>query len=218
MHPKFERVATRLRDLIKEGAQVAALERKTEYTTAISDKIALHSWLVKSDNIIQSIFGENSPHFKHLNEAQKKEIYQAYQVNKIIGILAGALDDLENGFLVGQENLIAGIVLDSVLEQAKMLCSAGFKDPAAVLGRVVIEDLLQRLCREEGLSDSGKASVLNDSLRDKGRYTKPQWRIIQSWLDIGNAAAHGKFSDYEESNVNQMLSDIERFMAQEFGS
>jgi len=218
MNSKYERVAERLRELIKEGSQVAALEISTQYSTGIFDKVPLHAWLVKAENIIRSVFGLESAHFKQLEEVQRKVVYQAYQVNTIVGILSGSLDDLENGFLIGQENVIAGVVLDSVLEQAKTLHSAGFKDPAAVLGRVVVEEILQRLCRMEGLPDVGKATALNDALREKGRYTKPQWRVVQSWLDIGNAAAHGKFSDYQESDVRQMLGDIERFMAQELGS
>jgi len=30
-------------------------------------------------------------------------------------------------------------------------------------------------------------------IEEAGRFTQPQWRMVQAWLDIGNAAAHGKF-------------------------
>ena len=46
---------------------------------------------------------------------------------------------------------------------------------------------------------SAKAATLNDGLQDRGRYGKPQWRLVQAWLDIGNSVAHGKFSDYNET-------------------
>jgi hypothetical protein len=71
---------------------------------------------------------------------------------------------------------------------------------------------------EEGLTDSGKAATLNDALLTAARYTKPQWRLIQSWLDIGSSAAHGKFSDYDNQAVEQMIDGVERFIAQELGS
>jgi hypothetical protein len=104
-----------------------------------------------------------------------------------------ALDDLKNGFLGNQEMLVAAAVFDSVLEQAKYLNSQGYKDPAAVLTRTVLEDALRRIARAEGEDDSTKASAINDVLKKTGRVSQPLWRQIQFWLDVGNAAAHGKF-------------------------
>jgi hypothetical protein len=40
-------------------------------------------------------------------------------------------------------------------------------------------------------------------------------------FDIGNAAAHGKFSEYseyDEAAVTRMIDEVERFFAQELGS
>lgn len=216
MNPKYQRVANRIRDLINEGAQVAALERPSEYTGPyIQEKVPLHVWLSKVENILLTIFGVGSAHYAQAKKVFERNPEHSYEVNQIVGVLSGALSDLEDGFLVGQEHLIAGVVLDSVLEQSKYLLSNGFKDPAAILCRVVVEDALRRLCDEEGLSSAGKAATLNDSLKDHGRYSKPQWRLVQSWLDIGNSAAHGKFEEYTEPNVSQMVSDVERFIAQE---
>ncbi len=218
MNPKYQRAAGRLRDLIKEGQQVAALERDSDGDPYIKDKIPLHSWLVKVENIVKSVFGTDSPHYQHVSKITTKYPERAYEVNRIVGILDGALNDLEEGFLYGQELLIAGEIFDSVLEEAKHLTENGFKDPAAVLVRVVIEDSLRRLSREEGLDDSIKASAMNLALREKERYAKPQWRLIDSWLDIGNSAAHGKFADYTQDGVLRMIADVERFLAQELSS
>jgi len=55
---------------------------------------------------------------------------------------------------------------------------------------------------------------LNDELKAVEAYPKAQWRLIQAKLDIGNAAAHGKFDEYKKADVKRMLEDIERFMAQ----
>lgn len=218
MNPKYARVAERLKQLISEGVQVAKLERPGELGSFIYDNVTLHGWLVRVDNIIRTAFGTSSAHFIHLNEVLVGKPSSSYDVNQIVGILQGALSDLEGGFLVGQEQLVAGVVFDSVLEQARHLLNGGFKDPAAVLCRVVIEECLHRLSCEEGLSDTGKASALNDALRDRGRYTKPQWRLVQAWLDIGNLAAHGKFSEFKDSDVAVMIEGVERFVAQELGT
>jgi hypothetical protein len=218
MNPKYARYAQRLREVIAQGEQVARLERPGQHVPPyIQDKEQLHAWLVNVDHIIRAAFGTEGAHFIHFNKATERAPEHSYEVNRIVGILKGALSDLEGGFLVRQEHLVAGVVFDSVLEQARYLTKNDFKDPAAVLCRVVLEDCLRRLCRDEHLPDSGKAAALNDALLAANRYTKPQWRQIQSWLDIGNAAAHGKFSDYDNPAVIQMIDGVERFVAQELG-
>ncbi len=155
-------------------------------------------------------------HIKTLQSFTTKDTEKGYRIKEIKGLLKGSLDDFENGFLLRQEFRIAGEIFDSVLEQAKYLLSYKFKDPAAVLGWVVLEDALKRLARHEQLDDTKKASVLNDELKNTGRYNQVQWRQIQVLLDIGNDAAHGKFTQYSEEQVKDQINGIERFIASEF--
>lgn len=213
LNPKHKRYADRIRELIEEGHAVAKLERDSSVGPYIKDKVPLHSWLTKVENIIESVFGAKSPHYSHLKVLTKRLPEHSYEVNPIIGLLTGGLDDLEKGYLIGQEFIIAGEVFDSVLEQAKYLNLNGHKDPAAVLSRVVLEDALKRLGREEFIDDKLKASRINDELKKAGRYSQPQWRLIQAWLDIGNAAAHGSFTEYSQDDVTKLIEEVGRFLA-----
>ena len=145
-----------------------------------------------------------------------RHVANSYQIYPLIGVLTGALDDLEKGFLVGQEFLVAGEVFDSILEQAKFLNQAGYKDPSAVLVRVVLEDALKRIARDVGVDDSKTSSFINDELKKKGRYPQTQWRFVQVWLDIGNAAAHGKFNEYQSEGVTKLINGVEQFLLSEF--
>jgi hypothetical protein len=219
MNPYLKRYADRIQELIREGKAVASLEKPSEVGPYIQgeDKIALQSWLGKVSNIVVSTFGPDSPQSRHfhqnLPEGGAGVVAHAYEVHAIIGVLDAALSDLEGGYLAGQELLIAGDLFDSILEQAKHLNSNGHKDPAAVLARVVVEDTLKRLARAANLDDNRRASQLNDDLKAAGKYPQPQWRLIQSWLDVGNAAAHGKFAEYDKAAVSNMLDGIEQFLA-----
>jgi len=221
LNPKYQRYADRLRDLIAEGESVAQLERPKGRYSFIADEssIPLQAWLDKANNILHIVFGPQSPQVRHfiavLPSEKMAAVQHAREVYRIIGVLQGALDDLEKGFLIGQEFLIAGDVFDSVLEQAKYLVDTGYKDPAAVLARVVLEDALKRIARAEGIADTLKASQLNDELKKTGRYPQPQWRLIQAWLDVGNAAAHGNFNDYDADRVKEVINGIEQFLATE---
>jgi hypothetical protein len=217
LSPKYQRYAERLGELVDEGNKVAALEKPSAVGAYIQDedKAALHAWLAKVHNIIATIFGEHGPYYIQLVGLAKRGVEHSNEVYPIVGLLRGALSDLENGFLLGQEFLIAGEIFDSVLQQAKHLTVSGYKDAAAVLARVVLEDALQRISRSEGLDATLNAARLNDALKQKGRYPQPQWRQVLAWLDIGNAAAHGKFDEYDQAAVERLLDDVERFLATE---
>lgn len=219
LNPRQKRKAERLRDLIALGKQLAQQDtslRSTEVYGWIEDGIATSAFKANADNALVTSVGPRSPHYQHFAKfIESKSCRTHNEVEEIVGIMQGALNDLEGGYLVGQEHLIAAEIFDSLIEQAVALNSAGYKDPAAMLGRVVVEDALKRLAREEGISDSLKASVINDQLKDKV-YPQPTWRQIQAWLDIGNSAAHGQFNEYTADQVTSMLRDIPTFLGMYF--
>jgi len=222
LNPKYQRYADRLRELIKEGQTLAKLEKPSSVGSYIQDEdnARVQSWLAKTRNILEVVFGSKSPHLRNFEEVLPqygiRHVQHSYDIHPIVGVLSGALDDLENGYFIGQEFFIAGEVFDSILEQAKYLNQTGYKDPAAVLARVVLEDALKRLARSEDIDDNQKASVINDELKKKDKYPQSQWRFIQAWLDIGNAAAHGKVNEYTSESVANLIDGIEHFLSTDF--
>lgn len=220
MNPIYKRYLQRLEGLITEGRQIAKLQRGPNTQTFIGhnnldDKTALLSWLTRVENILKNVFTDESPHFLRFLEYRDPGVRYSYEVHAILGILSGAKDDLEHGFLIGQEFIVAGIVFDSILEEAKFLNEKSFKDPAAVLARVVLEQTLKEIAEEIGIEADNKASVINNELRKAGRYSQPQWRQIQAWLDIGNSAAHGKFEEFTAEDVTNAIEGITKFLANE---
>jgi len=220
LSPKLKRYSDRIRELIDEGQAVAKLERPSSVGPFIQgeDQIRVQAWAVNIRNIIQTTFGSESPQFhqlKILTNDGVKHLEHSYDIHPIVGLLTGALSDLEKGFFIKQEFIIAGEVFDSVLEQAKYLNKAGHKDPAAILARVVLEDALKRIARSEEINVNQKASQINDELKKIERYPQSQWRLVQAWLDVGNAAAHGRFNEYDAKAVDKLLEDIERFLGSE---
>lgn len=226
MNSTQKRYVERLQELINESEDIESLVKKASSSNPnvavfglsyIEDDAALNAWLIKTKNIIDIIFGNTSIQFKRLEElTQNYNSFGLSQIRSIKGVLIGSLDDLNNGFLIGKEFLIAGEIFDSVLEEAKELLKTEHKDPAAMLGRVVLEDALKRLARQEGINDTLKASQINIELKKAGRYNLSQERLIQAWLDIGNYAAHGKFDQYSKEQVKDQIESIERFIATDF--
>ena len=170
----------------------------------------------KSTSAMMNAVGKYSPHYEQFAAYIERKSCQSHtEVETVVGHLQAALSDLEGGYLVGQEHLIAAKIFDSLMDQADELNKCGYKDVAAMLCRVVVEDTLSRLAREEGISDGSKASMINDQLKEE-RYPQPTWRQIQAWLDIGNSAAQGKFDEYSAEQVTSMLRDIPTFLGMYF--
>lgn len=215
---KLQRVVDRLTELAAEGRRVATLPKEGYMGKHIQggDKAYVEAWLTKSENLIQGTFGERSAHQRRFHELAKKQVSHDYEIYPIVGVIEACIDDLQHGFLTSQQFLIAGELFDSVLSEAKHLASCSYKDPAAILARVVLEDALKRIAQECDINGNTKASIINDELKRSGRFSQPLWRQVQSWLDLGNAAAHGKFTEYSDQDVNRCIEGIEMFVATEF--
>jgi hypothetical protein len=219
--------ANRMRGLIDEGKKIETLVRTPAQRSSpgvmalslpdVEDKARLNAWLINSKNIIEIVFSNTSIQFKRFEELTKSDIcHSKSQISSIVGLLIGSLNDLENGFLIGQEFLIAGEVFDSLLDEAKYLLKYGHIQAAAVLGRVVLEDALKRLARAENIDDTQKADAINTSLRIKERYNLSQENLIKAYLATGNSAAHNKLQTYKKEEVTEQINGIERFIANHF--
>lgn len=233
INPRYRKSIKRLEELIARGEELAAsdkLQTQTSHQDAFlggvrttskttfrddSDKQVYRQWQINCLNILTQVFGEESTHYRWYVGTQQEGLSDI-KIRNLVAVLAAALEDLRGGYLIGQEFLVAGAMFDDVLQEAKHLQQVGHKDAAAVLGRIVLEDALRRLARSIELDDTGKVSGVNDRLKGAGLLTQPRWRGVQKMLDIGNAAAHGKFDQYSDGEVARMLDNIEDFLAAEF--
>jgi hypothetical protein len=207
-----------INELIQKGAHIS-----DEYSRGNDEDLAGddHAFILSSTNLIETIFGKD-----HLLAASLHDTIVERSMEYIdycIGTLEAAKHAIENDYMQKQELAIAGSVFDSTLVQAKELLEKKYKDPAAILGRVIVEDALRRLANSNDIAivndkgDNKKASILNDELKKKEIYGQVQWRRVQTWLDIGNEAAHGNFDKVREKDVESLLKDVELFIEEYFG-
>jgi hypothetical protein len=205
-------------ELIADGRKLASRELADNAYTHMPAQAALLAWSSKAQNIIQIVFGAKSNQYdQFLKLTDKHHGVTAFNVNRLVGLLEGSLDDLEHGFLIDQAFIVALEVFDAVIHQAKQLNNAGYKDPAAALGLVVLEDAIKRLAINTGHADPmAKTTILNDRMHAAGVYPQPQFRLIASRLAIGASAAKGEFDAYTSDDVKNMLEDIERFLTAYF--
>lgn len=186
-----------------------------EKNTIEIDSNALLEWKVKARSLLNKSCGAESEHYKEFSENDSTSLYGSHlaTLERLRAIFLAAKEDYEGGYLRTTRSLIQAEVFDSELEQASSLHKAGYKSPAAVVAGVVLETSLRELCDLVGLPHV-KLDKMNSDLAKSGKYNKLQQKRITALADIRNSAAHGKPQEFTDQDVEDMIRDVGRFIAE----
>jgi hypothetical protein len=179
------------------------------------DGNSLLEWKVKARNLLSKACGQESEHYTAFVKNDTTGIYQTHlaALDRLRAIFVAAKEDYEGGYLQSTRSLVQAEVFDSELEQATELLTNGYKVPAAVVAGVVLETSLRELCERENI-DYGKLDKMNADLSKASIYNKLQQKRITALADIRNSAAHGKPDEFSTRDVEDMIRDITRFVAE----
>ena len=166
-------------------------------------------WVLSSKQVLEH--ASLQPFLSEVRSVLGDESYHAWQVSRIAGVLESARECMEGGFVGQLRHLLHAEMFESFSEQAKELLETGHRIPAAVLARIVIEKWLRDQGEKAKITDwqTLRASAINDNLKNVAVFSAPKWRHIQSLLDIGNSAAHGKDTEFTDADVKRMIDFIE---------
>ncbi len=215
-----QKILTRLDELITLGRKVLTTRRSPPANVMTSDYVDVqlaNQWFTSCLSLIGRVFGEQSVHHQRL-----KELFSPYpnwpKVDQAFGVLLAAKDDFESESLYSLKKLVEADLFHEFLEQSEHLLNAGYFQPAAVIAGCVLEDGLRKLCVANGvtLPDHPKLDWMNSELAKKGIYTKLIQKRITSLADLRNSASHGKWTEFEKSDVESMVRDIRDFMAKHY--
>lgn len=219
MNANHKKYVTQIQELISEGNELIKLEKptlKAPNLKTIQEQDRLQAWVTNVQNILLAVFGETAVQFEDFLKLKQQKLYYASTVKGIYGLLQGHLQDLEKGLLYRYDFLVSGELFDNLLDQADELCENNYKDAAAVMARVVVENALKKLAEKNSLSTKHPAAKLNEALKEKGVIDKARYSEISSWLQIGNASAHGDLATYDQARVKKTINDIRIFITNDF--
>lgn len=212
-HPPFaftkdrEEIILKFRELI-DKAQHACDERSASAEGMISGDLYFEV-RTSALNLLSRITSEDSFYVRELRDMQMPNPF----VMK--GILNAALIDYSQGFMADNKLLVSAEVFADFLVHAEVLLENDYKDAAAVVIRSVLEDGLRRLCDVNGLTSSPRDGVhqLAEKLVRKNVLTSLQFKEIEAKKEVGNSAAHGRFSEYTKADVLAFHEFVQRLMA-----
>jgi len=212
----IEKIVDRLSSLISKGGEVLATKQNkrigdVSYRDLVEAGL-FHQWRTSSLAFLNILPSE----YIYRREFEEKCIEPNFNATERgLAILQAAKDDIEGGYLQKVENFVSANVFSDFLEMAEYLLSNGYKDPTASLVGAVLEDGLRHICNSKGITVKSREDIssLNSKLAAKGVYNPLQQKQIQVWNDIRNNADHGKFTEYKEDDVKDMLGGVRKFLA-----
>ncbi len=211
-----KKLGQRFVELDDQLSTIAATKRTVQGHYGNSETVdteSLTSWLVKTKNLLVTSCGTDSEHYKAFVEGENyRTMESSYSMMKRVrAIFHAAKEDFEGGYLASIKQLVQAEVFESEIEQAEELLKNGYKLAAAVIAGVVLETALRDLCATNNIV-IGKLDTMNSQLAKAGVYNKLQQKQITAIADVRNSAAHGKPELFSESDVKNMIRDIESFL------
>lgn len=218
-------ISKRFEELIARGGELYKNSYKrwemqgTYSTKELSDNIFSDcvAWKLSSKNLLQKVYGEDSEPYTIFNKIysqyaeSNRSQYDKENISQSLGVLKSAKEEFDLGFTHKIMHILSVEFFDNILDQSKELLKKGYKDPAAILGRVIIENTLKDLSRRNNiqLNEGEGASSLNEKLKSLNVFTLPQFKLCRTYIEIGNDAAHGNFDKYSQDDIKKMFEYIE---------
>lgn len=206
--------------LIEEGDRLNASYHMGDMGQSESDlpETDFRSFATATYATIERIVGSKSEYYRTLPKIDPDDPlrlpgFNSTKIPAMIGALTALRQAVDKGLLVSLESRLRVNIHDDFLQQGKVLLDSGYHVAAMVLVGGVLEDHLQKLCVENGLTWKGKGSIstYNDLLHGS-EYDKPIWRRIQSIGDIRNDAAHGQGAKVNGSDVEDAHKFVGRLI------
>ena len=215
-----EKILKRFNEITSLGDKVLATRHSPPDgvmgSARVDQEITLQ-WISSAQNLINRIFGADSPHSENIKNEIKNYVAHNNAL-RIHGIVKSAKDDYETETLFDLKELITADLFDDFLEQAEILLTAKYHQPAAVIIGAVLEDGLRKLCENNNITLLAKPKIdsMNVDLAKENVYTKLTQKNITAHADLRNNAAHGRWDEFTEDDVKEFLQWTRRFMSQHF--
>ena len=169
-------------------------------------------WATNVLSLFKRTFGKSDVHYQEFRRVFDAFVDWEDNFDNCVSVFQAAKEDYEGGYLFNITTLVKAEVLADAIEQAKELLRNGYKDPAAVLGRISLETGLKDLCNRNNIPIS-KLDQMNSNLCKAGIYNMAKQKQITAWADLGNKAAHGEWSEYDQGDVVDFIDGVEKFIA-----
>jgi hypothetical protein len=212
-----EQIAKRFDELAVQANGIRVVGNDSRY----ADYQTFYTWVSSAHNIIQAVFGKDSPHFVRL-DAEISRVQNNYvperQLQACRGIFLGAKSDVDGGYLFNVQTSFTGEIFGDIVATAKAALVEGQHTVASVLACAALEDALKRLATVNGLvvEDKTMEEVIN-ALKAKGLVSGAQKALLSAMPKIRNHAMHAEWEKLTPQDAGSVIGYVEQFLLAHFG-
>lgn len=209
-----------------------ALDEYKDFTATESSRESHDSYfyfMSKFETLILRLSNKNNVYYQNCLAAKaitpfnnRESLNYRSRLNAVKGILELLIKDIKSGYINTFEELIHAALFSDFLEMAEHLIEEGYKDPAAVIIGSTLEEHIRKLAQKNSIAieftdakgnlKPKKADALNSELAAANAYSKLDQKSITAWLDLRNKAAHGKYAEYDQKQVEIFLQSVRDFI------
>jgi hypothetical protein len=158
---------------------------------------------------------------KQPEEASKIEFVYRNIFSRCLSYLQAIKSDFQENLFEDMSLQIEAEIAADYMGQAEQLLAEGQTGQYDHVPAAVLEKGLRTLCSNQTpplplVDGNGNHLMMNrliDDLKRAGAFNELKAKHLRAWVDIRNAAAHGKFSEFNRSDVETMISGINNFLA-----
>ena len=212
------RIRGRLTSLIEKGEAVLAThtpEPPGVFGFPTLDTQRFAEWRSQALVCLGQVFGASHTYTEGFRSETESDGHTR-SARTGLGILQAALKDVEQGHLTSLQDMATAEVFSDFLDQADHLLEHGYAAAAASLAGAVLENGLRSLAERNGIAVKARddLSALNSKLAAKSVYNRLRQKQLAVWIDVRNAADHGRFDEFTEGDVADVVKRIRNFLAE----
>ena len=212
-----EKIRSRAAALVEKGEGVAATHRPNPPNVIgfpTLNTSAYAEWQSQSLAFLEDLLGRDHSYVDRFRK-QTEEAGYSGSAHAGIGILRAVLEDIEEGHIETIRSLIAAEVFSDFFDMADHLLEQGYKDPGVSLVGAVHENGLHLIAERRGVKTRAKdgLSSLNQKLAANGVYSRLVQKKVAVWIDLRNAADHGRFDDFSAADAKDMATGVRTLLA-----
>lgn len=220
-----EKLLNKIDELIAKCKELLGFAKKFENNMSISDDgtgvANFRAFKTSTLSFLAHTIGRQEKYYTDFDYYVVR--FNRYNLTVALELLQNIRTDVEQSWLQNIKGIVSAELFSDFLEMAEHLLEENYKDPAAVIIGSVLEENLRELCTRNGIpitttdpktgkGKPNKAETMNVDLCKSGIYNILVQKSVTAWLDLRNNAAHGKYSEYDLAQVNNLLRSVRDFI------
>ncbi len=203
-----ETVQNRIKELLDEAQ---TLRGGDEYGQAQSEFHVQQcaGWIAAARNIVELVVPDPASGYRESLEKLANEDWGyaiCSGVGQIAEVLSNLKKDADSGLVASVADRARAEVFDDFLDHAKAYLKDGHSKRAGVIGGVVFEDTIRRVCRKHQVDEHGqKLDELISVLTKKNVFTPLKAKRARAAAHVRTKATHAQWDEFDENDVQSTI-------------